>query len=77
VPVRSCKLFQSTAEHLIARSDGGSDAPKNIVAACYFCNSSRHKAAKPKRWRDFQAYVSQRVQRGRWNTRLLDLGGGE
>ncbi|MGY5808447.1 HNH endonuclease [Rhizobium sp. LEGMi198b] len=33
--------FRCTAEHCIARSDGGTDAPDNIVAACMLCNSTR------------------------------------
>jgi hypothetical protein len=36
------KHYQCTAEHLIARQDGGTDDRENIVAACYFCNSTRH-----------------------------------
>lgn len=32
-----------TAEHLVARMDGGNDVPGNIVAACEECNAARHK----------------------------------
>ena len=39
--------FKCTAEHLVARSDGGPDTPKNIVAACLFCNRTRHKTPQP------------------------------
>ena len=31
-----------TAEHLVARVDGGRDTRANIVAACRQCNASRH-----------------------------------
>lgn len=31
-----------TAEHLVARMDGGRDTRANIVAACRQCNASRH-----------------------------------
>lgn len=31
-----------TAEHLVARMDGGKDTRGNIVAACRRCNESRH-----------------------------------
>lgn len=32
-----------TAEHLVARMDGGNDTPANIVAACRRCNAARHQ----------------------------------
>jgi len=35
--------FKCTAEHLVARSDGGTDARANIVAACLHCNQTRHR----------------------------------
>ena len=35
--------LQCTAEHLVARSDGGPDTVVNIVAACLYCNQARHK----------------------------------
>jgi len=31
-----------TAEHLVARMDGGKDTASNIVAACRRCNEARH-----------------------------------
>lgn len=31
-----------TAEHLVARADGGKDTRGNIVAACRRCNATRH-----------------------------------
>lgn len=34
--------LQASAEHLIARSDGGKDSEVNVVAACVFCNRQRH-----------------------------------
>ncbi|MCZ4093612.1 HNH endonuclease [Sinorhizobium psoraleae] len=38
VPARAVFLFQCTAEHLVARCDGGRDTKENIVAACLYCN---------------------------------------
>lgn len=35
-------LFQSTAEHLKPRMNGGKDTRQNIVAACRHCNANRH-----------------------------------
>lgn len=37
------KHFQCTAEHLVARQDGGPTSQSNIVAACLFCNQKRHQ----------------------------------
>jgi len=45
--------LRCTAEHLIARQDGGKDASENIVAACYACNHERHElplAPSPREW---------------------------
>ncbi len=45
--------LRCTAEHLIARQDGGTDAQDNIVAACYACNHERHElplAPTPREW---------------------------
>src|SRR3546814_6935641 len=41
---KQARWRQATAEHLIPRSKGGSDRRVNIVAACLFCNSHRHRA---------------------------------
>jgi hypothetical protein len=35
-------MVKPTAEHLIARRDGGADTRGNVVAACLSCNHSRH-----------------------------------
>ncbi|NNC52061.1 MAG: hypothetical protein HKO08_03355 [Erythrobacter sp.] len=40
-------MFRATAEHLLARSEGGADCPGNVVAACWYCNSHRHRARSP------------------------------
>ncbi|WP_339009581.1 HNH endonuclease [Aeromonas popoffii] len=40
-PSRSAVL-QCTGEHLQPRSNGGSNQPANIVAACRHCNGTRH-----------------------------------
>jgi hypothetical protein len=40
---REAWRFKCTAEHLVARCDGGSDSQTNIVAACRFCNATRHQ----------------------------------
>src|SRR3546814_19111207 len=41
---KQARWRQAKAEHLIPRSKGGSDRRVNIVEACLFCNSHRHRA---------------------------------
>jgi hypothetical protein len=56
-----------TAEHLVARRDGGRDSAANIVAACLHCNRTRHR---PKNVLDplrYRQRVCARVQMGRWH----------
>jgi hypothetical protein len=54
-----------TAEHLTPRSEGGSDTPTNIVAACIQCNRTRHKLKQPPPPDRYKAYVQRRVKKGR------------
>ena len=35
--------LQCTAEHLVARQEGGKDTKDNIAAACRTCNGRRHR----------------------------------
>jgi hypothetical protein len=65
------KLLRCTAEHLWASSDGGATSPRNIVAACRFCNGTRHKAKNPLPADKFKRYVARRMKRGHWLIGLL------
>lgn len=42
IALKEANLFVRTAEHLIARQDGGPNTRRNIVAACWECNQGRH-----------------------------------
>ncbi len=42
-PTFCCSNLRCTAEHLIPRSEGGLNTAENIVAACWRCNSRRHR----------------------------------
>src|SRR5262245_13397782 len=44
---KEADLCQCTAEHLKAKSEGGTDAASNIAAACRRCNQTRHRASAP------------------------------
>lgn len=65
--LRQAMHYQSTAEHLSAKCDGGGDARTNIVAACWWCNSRRHVRKKPLAPDQYRSYVQQRMDKGRWH----------
>ncbi|WP_418953427.1 HNH endonuclease [Zeimonas sediminis] len=64
-------LLRCTAEHLRPKSEGGPANRTNIVAACLFCNRTRHKAKNPRCPESYKKYVRKRMQRGRWLTGLF------
>lgn len=59
--------FQCTGEHLVARQDGGRDKMSNIVAACWFCNHTRHTRKKPLPHALYKQHVIRRVGDGKWH----------
>ena len=65
--------FQCTAEHLIARCDGGSDDKRNIVAACLFCNINRHRRKNPPPPPHYKALIQRRLKQGKWHPKQLHL----
>lgn len=63
--------LRCTAEHLLARKDGGADSGDNIVAACLFCNKTRHRISSqpdPIRYRE---HVRHRLRAGKWHPRSV------
>jgi 5-methylcytosine-specific restriction endonuclease McrA len=66
VTSRQARLLKCTAEHLHPRNDGGSNARANVVAACRFCNGTRHKAATPLDPEAYRKRVLSLVSKGRW-----------
>ena len=64
-------LLRSTAEHLVAQQDGGADTKQNIVAACRFCNWTRHKTSNPKAPIDYRRKVRDRLRKGKWHGFVL------
>lgn len=59
--------FKCTAEHLQARKDGGSNTSVNIVAACRFCNMTRHKRLSPLIPSEYKILVLGRLNKGKWH----------
>lgn len=64
---RAATRLQCTAEHLLARSEGGRDAVDNVVAACAHCNRTRHKRKNPPDPAAYRAEIARRVGRGKWH----------
>jgi hypothetical protein len=64
---RRARLFQATAEHLIARCDGGTDVPANIVAACAYCNGRRHRPKVPLDPVAYGLRVCKQLAAGKWH----------
>lgn len=67
VPSGAATPMQCTAEHLIARKDGGRDTSDNIVAACVLCNTRRHQRKTPPAPHTHQERVRKRVAKGKWH----------
>lgn len=63
---RAARQFQCTAEHLIPRQDGGADTRENIVAACRFCNATRHRKRRPRSAAIHREHVRRRIRQTRW-----------
>jgi hypothetical protein len=63
--------FQCTAEHLKARQDGGTDSGKNIVAACWACNKTRHRIPSQPDPTTYRNHVVRRLRAGKWHPRSV------
>jgi len=63
--------LRCTAEHLLARQDGGRDAADNIVAACQWCNQGRHRRKEPPEPPVYRHLVHKRLRAGRWHPPAL------
>jgi len=72
---RAARQLQCTAEHLIARQDGGRDSADNIAAACRFCNAARHRRRRQLTAAQFRDLVQRRLRQGRWLPRHAESQG--
>ncbi len=64
---RSYARLRCTAEHLVARSEGGRNCGGNVVAACAHCNGTRRRRKTPPPPTAYRDDVLARVQRGAWH----------
>jgi len=69
--VSMAEKFRCTAEHLVARCDGGDNNQSNIVAACIFCNRTRHRIKCPPSPPQFKEHVQRRLNKGKWHNKSL------
>lgn len=67
VPTRAASRLQCTAEHLVARRDGGKDEAANVVTACVHCKHTIHKRKNPPSPDSYLADVRKQLERGRWH----------
>lgn len=67
ITTKQARRFLCTAEHLLPKSDGGGNHPGNIVAACFHCNTTRHRRRKVLSSEDHRARVRGRLERQRWH----------
>lgn len=59
--------FKCTAEHLIARTDGGPDTDDNIVAACHYCHQVRHEEVEALTPDKYINLARTEIKAGRWH----------
>ncbi|ATE70786.1 HNH endonuclease [Lysobacter capsici] len=67
---RKAASLRCIAEHLIAQQDGGRAVRGNIAAACWICNSRRHKRKFPPSPDAYRALVQKRMARGKWHPQV-------
>lgn len=63
---RQALLRKCTAEHLQPKQDGGGAGRVNIVAACAFCNHTRHRAHVALDATRYARKVRTRLAKGAW-----------
>lgn len=72
---RIVQYLQCSAEHLTAQMDGGGESPENIVAACLWCNSRRHRGRPTNAPSSdkYKAWVTRHVGKGNWHPAIASL----
>ncbi|MDQ1919254.1 HNH endonuclease [Massilia pseudoviolaceinigra] len=68
---REAAWFQRTAEHCIAKCEGGTNRAENIRAACRFCNQRRHRRATVPDAKAYACLVRNRMLKGGWHSPAL------
>lgn len=66
ISAKEASQLRGTAEHLIAKQEGGPNSRANIVAACLRCNATRHRMPIPLDPNEYHQHVQRRMRAGRW-----------
>lgn len=65
------ELLRCTAEHLLARSEGGGNDRRNIVAACWRCNHARHAGGRRPNPEIYRGEVQRLMRCNKWMPRSV------
>jgi hypothetical protein len=71
ITVGQAKRLQCTGEHLQARCAGGATLQTNIVAACLYCNGTRHKSKRPLSPDKYKERIRRLMNAQRWHERWV------
>lgn len=71
ISISEATKLKCTAEHLVPRCDGGDNCKRNIVAACLFCNGTRHRIKNPPAPIQYKEHVQRRLNKGKWHQKSL------
>ncbi|MBJ8440011.1 HNH endonuclease [Acinetobacter junii] len=63
----SAQLLKCTAEHVVARQDGGTNQKENIVAACLYCNRTRHQCSNALSAKKYKVKVTSLMSKNKWH----------
>jgi len=67
INLTDAEQIQCTAEHLVPVSEGGPNSRSNIVAACWYCNHTRHHGAPPGLdHHGYARWVREQQSQGQW-----------
>jgi hypothetical protein len=69
--VQQALRLKCTAEHRLARQDGGTDCEENIAAACWPCNFGRHARKFALDFEEFSKHVRNKIRMCRWHPRWV------
>jgi len=69
---KQAKLLMCTGEHLLPHKDGGGACKQNIVAACLYCNTRRHKRTFDLSPEDYRRKVQKQMTKGKWHPARTD-----
>lgn len=71
IPASMAEKLKCTAEHLVARCEGGGNNKSNIVAACFVCNNRRHRFKHPLSPPQYKEHVQKLLNNGNWHKKSL------